>query len=74
MAGCGSRYAGDSPKDNSECMSGAVSVLYPFFFRATPFLGENAVGEKKKKKKKKKKKIYIYIYTVYIQVKSFSNI
>ena len=29
--------AGDSPMDNSDCMSGAVSVLYLFIFRATPF-------------------------------------
>ena len=39
------RCAGNSPKDNSDCMNGAVSVSYLFSFRLPP-LGENAVVEK----------------------------
>ena len=55
------RCAGDSPKDSSECVSGAVSVLCLFFFiMATPFKGKRPWV--KKEKKKEKKKIYIYIY------------
>ena len=54
------RCAGDSPKDSSECVSGAVSVLCLFFIMATPFKGKRPWV--KKEKKKEKKKIYIYIY------------
>ena len=52
------RCAGDSPKDSSECVSGAVSVLCLFFIMATPFKG---------KRPWVKKKIYINMY-MYIYV------
>ena len=56
------RCAGNSPKDNSDCMKGAVSISYLLFSVRLPPLGEHAVCEKKKEEDIY---IHIYIYSIF---------